>query len=158
MEKIKLPPFPLTGGCQCGAVRFKLKAAPVVFYLCHCSDCQKQSSSAFGESVKVKAADVEVEGELALFHVTSDSGAVKWCEFCPKCGVRIFHGRKPGAETFNMKGGTFDDVSWLKPAGHIWTVSKQPFVCIADDELSYPRQQPELGPLVARWREMIGIA
>lgn len=156
MEYVTLPPFPLTGGCQCGAVRFRLKAAPVVFYLCHCTDCQKQSSSAFGESVKVRSADVEIEGEVALFHATADSCAIKWCEFCPKCGSRLFHGRKPGAETFNMKGGTFDDVSWLTPAGHIWTRSKQPFVAIADDALSYATVPQSYEPLMARWRAMIG--
>lgn len=157
MEKIKLPTFPLTGGCQCGAVRFELKAAPIVFYLCHCSDCQRQSSSAYGESVKVNAADVEVDGALCAFHPIADSGTVKTCEFCPKCGTRLFHGRKPGAPTFNMKGGTFDDVSWLRPAGHIWTVSKQPFIEIGADELSYDRGG-DYDALAERWREMTGAA
>lgn len=150
--------LPLRGGCQCGAVRFTLKAAPVVFYLCHCSDCQKQSSSVYGQSVKVRAEDVEIEGELALFHPVADSGVVKWCEFCPKCGTRMIHGRKPGAETFNLKGGTFDDVSWLVPAGHIWVRSKQPFVAIAEGELAYEKAPESYAPLMERWREMIAQA
>ena len=36
------------GGCQCGAIRYQLLRAPVALYACHCRDCQKQSSSAFG--------------------------------------------------------------------------------------------------------------
>ena len=156
MPEIELT-LPLTGGCQCGQVRFTLKAAPVVFYLCHCSECQRQSSSAFGESVKVRKQDVEVEGELALYTGVTDSGNAKHCEFCPKCGVRMFHGRKPGAATFNMKGGTFDDRSWLHPAGHIWTSSKQPFVAIGADELQYARQPESYDALSAKWRTMIGV-
>lgn len=154
MTKVDLPAFPITGGCQCGAVRYSLKAAPVVFYLCHCTECQKQSSSAFGESVRVRAADVSVSGTAALYTTVADSGNGKYCEFCPSCGTRLFHGRKPGAEIFNIKGGTLDDAKWLRPAGHIWTRSKQAFYAIADGEISYP-QNPDYEVLAARWREMI---
>jgi len=152
--KVNLPQFPITGGCQCGAVRYLLKAAPVVFYLCHCTECQKQSSSAFGESVKVRAADVEVSGTLSLYTTVADSGNGKYCEFCPQCGTRLFHGRKPDAGTFNIKGGTLDDTKWLRPAGHIWTRSKQAFYVIGDDEISYP-MNPDYEMLTARWRDMI---
>jgi len=154
MTVIRFPSFPLTGGCQCGAVRFELRAAPVVFYLCHCTTCQQQSSSAFGQSVKVRAADVTIHGELAVFEAPSASGRPKVCEFCPKCGSRIAHGRRPGAEAFNLKGGSFDDHSWLVPAGHIWTSSKQPFVAIADNELQYAHQPPDYEALSAKWRAM----
>jgi hypothetical protein len=157
MQTIRFPSFPLTGGCQCGAVRFELHAPPVVFYLCHCTTCQQQSSSAFGQSVRVRADDVIIRGEMAVFNTGSDSGRRKRCEFCPKCGSRIAHGRAPGGEIFNLKGGTFDDHSWLVPAGHIWTASKQPFVAIAADELQYPHQPPDYHALTARWREMAGI-
>jgi hypothetical protein len=156
MTQIRFPSFPLTGGCQCGAVRFELKAPPVVFYLCHCTTCQQQSASAFGQSVKVRTTDVTIRGELAVFHAPTNSGRPKLCEFCPTCGVRIAHGRRPGADTFNLKGGTFDDHSWLIPAGHIWTASKQPFVAIAADELHYPQQPPDYGALTAKWQKMIG--
>ena len=157
MTQIRFPSFPLTGGCQCGAVRFTVNAAPVVFYLCHCTTCQSQSASAFGESVKVRTKDVTFTGELVAFSGSADSGKPKTCEFCPRCGVRIAHGRRPGAETFNLKGGTFDDHSWLVPAGHIWTSSKQPFVAIAADELQYPQQPPNYDVLTAKWREMTGL-
>ena len=154
MIHVRFPSFPLTGGCQCGAVRFTLRAPPIVFYLCHCTTCQSQSSSAFGQSVKVRSADVTIRGELAVFHAPSDSGRPKICEFCPACGVRIAHGRRPGAETFNLKGGNFDDHGWLTPAGHIWTASKQRFVAIAADELQYLQQPPDYEALTTKWRAM----
>lgn len=156
MTQVRFPAFPLTGGCQCGAVRFELRAPPVVFYLCHCTVCQSQSASAFGQSVKVRTNDVTIRGDLAVYNTESAAGRPKICEFCPTCGVRIAHGRRPGAETFNLKGGLFDDRRWLFPAGHIWTSSKQPFVAIAADELQYPHQPPDYEALTARWRKMIG--
>ncbi len=157
MTQIRFPDFPLTGGCQCGAVRFELRIPPIVFYLCHCATCQSQSASAFGQSVKVRTADVTITGDLAAYTTESNSGRPKICEFCPACGVRIAHGRRPGAESFNLKGGTFDDRSWLTPAGHIWTASKQPFVAIAADELQYEHQPPNYDALSAKWREMTGL-
>ena len=41
------------GGCQCGAIRYRLLRAPVALYACHCSDCQKQSSSALSKHVRL---------------------------------------------------------------------------------------------------------
>lgn len=156
MQTIHVPPFPLSGGCQCGRIRYRLKAMPVVFYLCHCTHCQKQSSSAYGESIRVRAADIEMEGQPKGFHVQAESGAQKVCEFCPDCGTRLFHGRRPDAETFNIKGGTLDDTRWLRPAGHIWTRSKQAFVTIGPDELSFDKGPETYQPLIERWRQMTG--
>ena len=43
----------LTGGCQCGAVRYEIAAEPLTVYVCHCRECRKQSASAFGISLLV---------------------------------------------------------------------------------------------------------
>ena len=151
----KLPPLPLTGKCQCGAVHYTLNAAPIGFYLCHCTECQKQSASAFGESVMVHPKDLEVTGVLSVYERPTSSGGTMRCEFCPNCGTRLFHGRP---ERCNIKGGSFDDRSWLVPAGHIWTSSKQPYSHIGADELSYTHGPESKDALAARWREMMGLA
>jgi hypothetical protein len=39
--------LPQTGGCQCGAVRYEITQAPIMVYTCHCTDCQRMTSSAF---------------------------------------------------------------------------------------------------------------
>ena len=39
---------PLTGGCKCAHVRFRMEVAPIVTHCCHCRSCQKVSGSAFG--------------------------------------------------------------------------------------------------------------
>ena len=154
-ETIALPAFPITGGCQCGAVRYRLDAPPVVFYICHCTECQKQSSSGFGESFRVRRSDLTIEGELAPFERESASGGVVG-EFCPRCGTRLFHHRGKYAEMLNIKAGTLDDTSWLRPAGHIWTRSKQPWVKIGADELAYERQPEDKdAALIARWNAMV---
>ena len=50
------------GGCQCGAIRYRLLQAPVALYACHCQDCQKQSSSAFGLSMWMERDAIEFSG------------------------------------------------------------------------------------------------
>ncbi len=51
---------PIVGGCQCGTVRYEITDDPVALYVCHCRECQKQSSSAFGISVIVKRSEFRV--------------------------------------------------------------------------------------------------
>lgn len=47
------------------------------------------------------------------------------CSFCPECGTRIHHQPDYGAPVLNIKPGTLDDTSWLKPMAQAWTASKQ---------------------------------
>ncbi len=54
--------LPLQGGCACGAVRYTLKSAPVALFACHCTLCQRQSGSAFGQSLRVRRADLDIQG------------------------------------------------------------------------------------------------
>ena len=153
-QRTRVPALPLTGGCQCGAVRYRITGKPVTFYLCHCSECQRHTSSAFGESLRLRRDDLEVYGELKLTTRGSESGTLREGWFCPQCGVRIWHGSE-GSTFVNIKAGTLDDTSWLVPAGHIWTRSKQPFMTFSADAICY-EAQPETGDetLNERWRAM----
>lgn len=155
MQKVFLPPLPITGGCQCRAIRYRITGRPIVFYLCHCTECQRHTSSAFGESLRLRREDLVVEGGMSCFTRMSESGKRREGYFCPECGVRIVHGTA-GSEQVNIKAGTLDDTSWLVPAGHIWTASKQKFVTIGGDEPCWDRQpDDDYAALRARWDEMI---
>ena len=149
---VKLPVFPVTGGCQCGAVRYTLKAPPIAFYLCHCTECQKQSSSAFGESLSVRPEDIEISGPTKRYDRPANNGSIQG-EFCSVCATRIVHRRH---NMCNIKAGTLDDTRWLIPAGHIWTSSKQPFVHIGVHEISYTHHPDSYDAIITRWREMTG--
>jgi len=131
--------IPCDGGCQCGSLRYRIEGAPLGLAVCHCTECQKQSGSAFGMSLLVpRAAFRLLSGELRRFDVRCDSGRTKHCSFCPGCGTRIHHEVFEGA--LSLKPGTLDDTSWLSPQAHYWTRSKQPWVpipagarCFEDD-------------------------
>lgn len=133
---------PREGGCQCGAVRYRLNGEPVTLVVCHCKECQHQSGSAFGMSLNVRKADFELlRGTLSFFERSSDSGKKVGAAFCPTCGVRVYHEpeRMQGA-ALNVRAGTLDDPSGLTPAAHVWTSSKQPWVEIPAGVTTFERQ------------------
>jgi hypothetical protein len=119
-----------TGGCQCGAVRYRIVGKPLELVVCHCTECQRQSGSAFGMSLVLPLRQLEIlAGQVKFFEVRADSGRTKSCAFCPECGTRLYH-RK--GDTISVKAGTLDDTSALKPSAHYWTKRKQPWVQIPD--------------------------
>lgn len=78
------------GGCQCGAIRFRLSPGPSSLYVCHCTECHKQSASAFGISLVVRRATLTVtQGAPKSWVRRTDSGRSLRCLFCPTCGSRV---------------------------------------------------------------------
>lgn len=145
--------LPLTGGCQCGQLRYEVRAEPLSVYLCHCTECQKQSSSAFGMSVMIpRAAFVYTTGTPRKWERTADSGRVIEADFCETCGVRPVHHPRANDKVSILKPGTLDDTSWLNPVGHIWTRSAQPWVPIAQDCIVHEGHPPNLAPLIEAWQ------
>ena len=129
----------LTGGCQCGAVRYELAAPPHEIYVCHCRECQKQSSSAFGISAMAWSRNVRlVQGTLRLWSRGTDSGGTLTCFFCADCGSRVWHGDPQAEDEISIKGGTLDRPLDLSGAIHIWTDRKLEGVIIPDDARQFP--------------------
>lgn len=131
------------GGCQCGHVRYRIDAEPTALAVCHCTDCQQQSGSAFGMTLVVPADGFTItRGELESFVKVADSGNRGHCFFCPKCGGRIYNAPELLKESVNVKPGTLDDRGFLAPIVHVWTASKQPWVEIPDGVPSFRRNPP----------------
>jgi hypothetical protein len=133
----------LTGGCQCGAVRYEVTDDPLAVYVCHCRECQKQSASAFGISVQVRRAAFRLtRGAVKTWSRTADSGRTLDCHFCLHCGSRLWHQPASETETINIKGGSLDQPVDLGTAIHIWTSRKLPGVVILDGAIQHS-EEPE---------------
>lgn len=151
-----MPSLPLLGGCQCGAVRYQIGALPLTCYACHCTNCQTLSGSAFGLSMPVTRNSFKItQGQLKAWNLTSPSGkpAVVW--FCDACGCRIFSERPSRPGVVNVRGGSLDDTSWLKPAAHIWIRSAQPWMRFGNDVLTFEMEPVDFGPIAEAWRKQI---
>ena len=145
---------PYHGGCQCGSVRYVVKAEPVTLYICHCRDCQKQTASAFAMSLTVRSDQIDITtGTLKEWRRPAESGADVFCRFCPTCGTRIIHGKDTRPEFVNVKPGTLDDTSWLTPVAQIWTTRAQPWIDFGPRFLSYPSQPPDSADMWSRWHD-----
>ena len=130
----------LTGGCQCGAVRYEISAPPLSVYVCHCRECRRQSASAFGISVIVSGdAFTLTQGKVRTWRRPTDSGRVLDCMFCVECGSRIRH-ITPGDNEISVKGGSLDQPPDLTGAMHIWTSRKLPGVVIPDGATQFPEE------------------
>ena len=82
----------ISGSCLCGAVRYSTSAEPAMMAVCHCTDCQKQSGSAFSINVLVPHDQIEVEGDaLTQFDIKGDSGENVSRNFCNLCGSPLFN-------------------------------------------------------------------
>ena len=140
----------LEGGCQCGEVRYQITAEPVRLTICHCTECKRQSGSAFGMSLTVKEANFAVvKGRPKTWTRSSDSGnAVTGC-FCGTCGTRLYH-LIAIAGLLNVKPGTLDNFEGLAPRFEAWTSRKAPWLHIDGLEGSFERQpqprRPEAKP------------
>ena len=145
-------PYTFEGQCHCGAVRYRVTGTPLTLFACHCTECQRQSSSAFGMALWVQDAQVVLTGsELSEWVRPLPSGQRMACRFCPTCGTRLFHQVLGQTRFMSIKPGTLDDTSWLEPAGHIWTASRQPWVDVPPTSLHYPGNPPGFEQLMAAW-------
>lgn len=135
--------IPITGGCQCGAVRYEISDEPLALYVCHCRECRAQSASAYGISVIVPQAAVRfTRGSLHTWSRATDSGRTLACSFCPTCGSRLMHATVGSDEPVSIKGGSLDEPVDLTTAAHIWTSRKLPGVIIPEDAVQFP-EEPE---------------
>ena len=50
----------MTGGCQCGAIRYEITSFPLLLYTCNCTDCQRQTGSAFALNMPVRFRDFRI--------------------------------------------------------------------------------------------------
>jgi hypothetical protein len=145
--------LPLTGRCQCAAVRYAIDAEPLTLYACHCTDCQKQSASAFALSLVVPRASVRItEGAPREWVRRNEAGRTSSCWLCQTCGARLYHEPHGRPEITIVKPGTLEDTRWLDPVGHIWTRSAQPWVDLGNDLVLYEAQPPDLSRLIEAWR------
>lgn len=101
----------LTGGCQCGAVRYALYTKPDAVNVCHCRMCQKAVGGPFAVFASVKRADFAWTHETPG---TFESSTVAARDFCSRCGTPLTF-RYLDSDRTSVASGTLDDPAAAVP-------------------------------------------
>ena len=101
----------VTGGCQCGAVRFSLAERPAAPGVCHCRMCQKAGGAPFMVFAGLPKAQVTWTRGRPTFFASSDFAERG---FCAACGTPLTYGRI-GGDRISFTSGSFDDPTVIVP-------------------------------------------
>ena len=152
--------FPVEGGCDCRAVRYRLQSAPLFVHCCHCRWCQRESGASFALNAMVESDRVlNLAAEPEVVNTPSQSGLGQKIARCPKCRVAVWsHYAGSGPVVRFLRVGTLDNPDLLPPDIHIFTASKQPWVQLAAGapaELEYYERERYWPPESLARREKI---
>jgi hypothetical protein len=128
------------GGCDCGAVRYRMLSRPLFVHCCHCRWCQRESGASFALNAIIETDRVErLAGEPDLVRTPSESGYGQLIARCPACRIALWsHYAGAGPAMSFVRVGTLDEPVRLPPDIHIFTRSKQPWVAIPEGMKSVP--------------------
>lgn len=130
-----------TGSCQCGRVAYTLTGIAGPLYCCHCTECRKQSASAFGMSLMARREALHLQrGAPRMWSRKAASGRTLYCMYCGDCGSRLWHENDAGS--VSIKAGSLDDPVDATDAIHIWTRSRLAGIVIPAHAAQY-EQEPD---------------
>ncbi|MBL6689146.1 MAG: GFA family protein [Pseudomonadales bacterium] len=129
-----------TGGCLCGAIRYKFDRDRVISSgHCHCTDCQKATGSGKATILFIPADELSLSGECRVFTVVGTDGSHVSRGFCPQCGSPIISYTAEQPEIKFIKAGSLDDPSWVKVEASYWETSAHPWDPVNPSLPSFPQ-------------------
>jgi hypothetical protein len=121
----------IEGACSCGNIRIEGEADPDSVSVCHCTDCQSASGTAFRVSIPVSGATFKMTGQPTIFiKTTAESGNPRVQAFCPTCGSPIYS-TTPGEgqqAMYIVRVGILRQRDQLMPKRQIWWRSARDWV------------------------------
>jgi len=119
------------GACHCGAITIEGEVDPDTVTICHCTDCQTSTGSAFRISIPMSGASLKVTGlPTAYLKTTADSGNPRVQAFCPTCASPIYS-TSPGDHprpSYTVRVGILRQRDRLVPKRQIWFRSALPWI------------------------------
>ncbi len=131
-----------SGGCACGAIRFKISGAPVAIGICHCTNCQRSSGGGPAYVALVpRPALALTQGTPKAYSRPGDSGQNIDRMFCGDCGTPLWNVPDHGP-LLTVRLGAFDDAVDLAPQVHIYVASAPAWHPLNDDLPKFPGMPP----------------
>jgi hypothetical protein len=121
----------IDGQCSCGAIKIEGEADPEKTQICHCTDCQTSTGTAFRVSIPVPGATFKMTGQPNIYvKTTADSGKPRVQAFCGTCASPIYS-TTPGEgvqPSYTVRVGILRQRDQLTPRRQIWWRSARPWV------------------------------
>lgn len=117
----------IDGRCHCGAITFEAEVDPETTGICHCTDCQALTGSAFRVTVKAPAERFVLRGTPTLYVKTADSGRKRVHAFCPTCGSPIYATSADDPRVYGLRVGCIRQKKELRPRRQSWCASALPW-------------------------------
>ena len=130
------------GSCHCGHITYEAEIDPADVGVCHCTDCQQLTGSAFTTYVYASRERFRLlSGKPKIYLKTGSSGAKRAQAFCPECGSRIYASAAvPEPERYNLRVGTIRQRRELRPKMQIWCRSALDWVMELRSVNQFPTQ------------------
>jgi hypothetical protein len=105
----------LSGGCECGGIRYECSAEPIMAAHCHCRACRKASGTGHGSHVLVPRAAVRITGDARFYQRPADSGNTVRRAFCPSCGASVYGESSGWPDMMTLRAGSLDNPELFRP-------------------------------------------
>ena len=115
------------GRCHCGRITYTAEVDPERVSVCHCTDCQMLTGSAYRVSVPAPRESFPLSGHPKTYVKTADSGTKRVHSFCPDCGTPVYSCAIEDPPTYSLRVGCLDERAELPPQRRIWCRSSLPW-------------------------------
>jgi hypothetical protein len=133
--------LPLTGGCLCGGVRFRVDAPLVVATYCHCTRCQRRTGTAASAQARIQPGSLTVtQGEELIRRYAPPDGFPKL--FCGACGSALWSQSPVDPEIISVRLGAFDGDPGIRPSLRQFVAYAASWEDIPDDGLPRHAERP----------------
>ena len=120
----------IDGGCHCGYITYEAEIDADKTLICHCTDCQTLSGSAFRVVTYTREDAFKLlSGKLKMYVKTSESGNRRPQSFCPECGTPIYATTdRAGPKVYSIRVGTVRQRDQFRPKVQFWSRSAQHWI------------------------------
>jgi hypothetical protein len=109
------------GGCHCGGITFDAEVDPAAVRICHCTDCQTLTGSAYRVNVQTPARSFVLRsGTPKIYVKTAASGNKRAHPFCPNCGTPTYATDPHEPRAYGIRVGTLKQRAELRPMHQTW--------------------------------------
>jgi len=133
----------IDGGCYCGYITYEATIDSEHIGICHCTDCQTFSGSAFRTGALASKEHFRLlTGRPTIYVKTAQSGNKRAQAFCPKCGTHVYSAAPDDPQVFSIRTATARQRDQLIPGAQIWCRSAQAWALSLGQMKQFPQSPP----------------